>query len=106
MIPADLREKFGDSQRLILADVEDLVRLESPSRDRLALEALKAVLVERLRMLPAAVRVVPNEQEGDHVLAQFPGPTARRPALVLGHYDTVWPAGTIQTMPFRTEDGR
>ena len=30
-----------------------------------------------------------------------------RPALVLGHFDTVWPLGTLERMPFRVdEDGR
>ena len=29
-----------------------------------------------------------------------------RPALVLGHFDTVWPRGTIEKMPFRVDDGR
>ena len=29
---------------------------------------------------------------------------ARR--LVLGHFDTVWPKGTLERMPFRVEDGR
>ena len=29
-----------------------------------------------------------------------------RPALVLGHFDTVWPRGTLERMPFRVEGGR
>src|SRR5262249_29840774 len=32
---------------------------------------------------------------------------AARPALILGHFDTVWPMGTIDRLPFRVdEDGR
>jgi glutamate carboxypeptidase len=110
MMPADLLKMFRSYQRLILGDLEELVCLESPSRDRLPLELLKAVLVDRLRMMHGQVRVIPAHQEdkqgGDHILAKFFVPVARRPALVLGHYDTVWPYLTIKNMPFRIEDGR
>ena len=49
MIPRDLFDLFRSTERLILADLEELVVLESPSDDRLALEALKGVLIDRLR---------------------------------------------------------
>ena len=29
----------------------------------------------------------------------------RRPVLLLGHLDTVWPVGTLARMPWRVEDG-
>ena len=31
---------------------------------------------------------------------------ARAPVLVLGHFDTVWPRGTLAVQPFRLEEGR
>jgi len=31
---------------------------------------------------------------------------APKPILLLGHLDTVWPLGTLKTMPFRLADGR
>ena len=41
------------------------------------------------------------------MIGRFSGPAERRPALVLGHFDTVWPAGTLERMPFRVdENGR
>ncbi len=43
---------------------------------------------------------------GDHLIGRFPGPADRRPALLLGHYDTVWPLGTIDRLPFRVDNGR
>jgi glutamate carboxypeptidase len=106
MIPHDLLNMFRSYNRLILADLEELVNLESPSSDRLALEALKRVLVDRLRMLSATVTTEHGRPEDGHVLARFKGPSARCPALVIGHYDTVWPRGTIQKMPFRVDDAR
>ena len=53
MIPHDLLGMFRSYQRLILDDLEELVGFESPSGDKIALEALKGVLIDRLRMLSA-----------------------------------------------------
>jgi len=106
MIPHDLLEMFRSYQRLILGDVEELVELESPSGDRPHLEILKGHLIDRLSMLSATIRLGRNPSGEDHIVAQFAGQDPRSPALVLGHYDTVWPQGTIGTMPFRVENGR
>jgi glutamate carboxypeptidase len=84
----------------------DLVRLESPSHDKKALDALGTVLVDHLRRLGGSVEIVANDRGGDHILTRFPGPTERRPALVLGHFDTVWPRGTIDRLPPRIDGDR
>jgi glutamate carboxypeptidase len=36
----------------------------------------------------------------------FAGAGRRRPVLLLGHFDTVWPLGTLTTMPSRVGQGR
>jgi glutamate carboxypeptidase len=41
---------------------------------------------------------------GDHVGADFPG--LGTPLLLLGHTDTVWPLGTLASMPFRVRRDR
>jgi glutamate carboxypeptidase len=43
-------------------------------------------------------------REGEHLRADLPG--TRPPLLLLGHFDTVWPRGTLATMPWRVENGR
>jgi glutamate carboxypeptidase len=85
----------------------ELVRLESPSHDKPALDRLAKLLADRLLQLGASVAIVPNAQGGEHVLGRFHHEGKLRPALVLGHFDTVWPRGTLDRMPFRIdEDGR
>jgi glutamate carboxypeptidase len=85
----------------------ELVRRESPSRDKAALDALGTLLAERLIDLGASAENVPNAVGGDHVLGRFPRNSDLRPALVLGHFDTVWPRGTLERLPFRVdEEGR
>lgn len=91
----------------ILARLEELVSHESPSRDKIALDRLGARLAPMLGSAGGLVDFVPNSQGGDHLFARFPfpGSEAIRPALVLGHFDTVWPHGTLARLPFRLDDG-
>jgi glutamate carboxypeptidase len=84
--------------------LSELVRLESPSRDKEALDTLGSLLAARLREHGASVEIVANPQGGDHVLARFAATAQLRPALVVGHFDTVWPRGTIARLPFHVDD--
>jgi len=45
---------------------------------------------------------------GPHLQCEFdlPGGGKDGQILVLGHYDTVYPLGTLRIMPFREADGR
>ncbi len=84
-----------------------LVEHESPSRDKPALDAMARSLAARLVAIGGTAEVVANPDGGDHVRARFFDDPAGGPAaLVLGHFDTVWPAGTLAAMPFRVEGGR
>ena len=76
--------------------LRELVEIESPTggtadvRDRLAPE---------LKALGGVVSF-----EAGHLRADFAGEGA--PLLLLGHFDTVWPRGTLATLPWRVDDGR
>jgi glutamate carboxypeptidase len=86
------------------ADLRALVELESPSDDPIALRYCAAWIAESARDLTGGqVRVV-EQPEGPHLDIVFDGPS--RPAvLLLGHFDTVWPIGTIAARPYREDDG-
>src|SRR5580700_3133326 len=105
-LEADVIDSESRESRSLLLVLRELVSFESPSRDKQALDRLGARIVELLRSAGGSVEVAPNDRGGDHLLARFPGPAGRRPALVLGHFDTVWPRGTIERLPFRVESGR
>jgi glutamate carboxypeptidase len=98
---------FQSVQHEMIERLAELVGIESPSRDKPALDALAALLAGRLHDVGASVETIPNSLGGDHLLGRFPGAGELPPALVLGHFDTVWPAGTLERMPFRLdENGR
>ena len=61
---------------------------------------------ERFSAAGGGVRFHANETRGDHVEARFADRSGGQPALVLCHYDTVWPRGTLARRPFRVEDDK
>ncbi len=72
-----------------------MVECESPSGDEAALAHFGDLLAE----------YAPVERvEGGHLLCRW-GKTGRQ-ILVLAHSDTVWPMGTLRSMPFRHAGGR
>ncbi len=89
----------------LVADLALLVGTESPSDDRECLDRM-ATLLERwvLERLPATVRRQSHGALGDVVDVLVDG-EAPGEVLVLGHYDTVWPRGTLDEWPFTVADG-
>ncbi len=96
----------GDHTRDMLDDLGEYVRLETPSDDLAALAAGRAWAVswlERRLGPPAAIRTEPGGAHGDTVVLDFEG-TGTGTVVLLAHYDTVWPLGTLGELPF-TVDG-
>ena len=81
-----------------------LVAAESPSDDRDAVGRILAMLAIELERCGLAVRRHPGRVSGGLLYARPPR-VGRRGAiqLLVGHCDTVWPTGTIGTMPVRVE---
>lgn len=87
----------------ILADIEDLVTCESPSSD-LAAVARSADVVARTgeRLLGVAPERIVTD--GRSHLRWTLGPGEPR-ILLVGHHDTVWPLGSLETRPFSVSGG-
>ena len=84
--------------------VERLVRCESPSTDKAAVDRLGDLVAGELAVLGARVERLPQQGVGDHIRAEVgEGPTQ---VLLLGHLDTVWPIGQLDSMSLRTDAGR
>ena len=87
-----------------LTVIEDLVRLESPSTDKAALDRVGAEIARLFVELGARAAALPQERSGDHLRIEIG--RGEEQVLVIGHFDTVWPIGQIDAMPVRREDGR
>lgn len=105
-----LREHLALLQPAMVTLLRELVEYESPSDDKPRLDALACYLREYFAALGAAdATLLPVQEAGDHVRVVFAAPGggwSAPPALLLCHFDTVWPAGTTAARPFRIEDGR
>jgi len=85
-----------------------LVVCESPSDSKAAVDACVAVAVGEIRARGGRVKLHRQREYGDVIEARFRPRkrNAMKPLMLLGHLDTVWPVGTLRTMPWRVADGR
>jgi glutamate carboxypeptidase len=91
------------SREAMLADLDVLVSCESPSRDierLLAHAQLLSALMER--MLGSAPTLI-DSPVGPHI--HWRGGNDPK-VLILGHHDTVHPAGTLARLPFAVSNGK
>lgn len=100
----DLLEFCAAHEATLRSDVEALVRLESPSTDKAAVDRCGATLAQMLETVGAHVARIPQTARGDHIRAEFGG--GPKQVLLLGHFDTVWDVGQLERMPLREENGR
>jgi glutamate carboxypeptidase len=86
--------------------LKQLVALESPSHDKVAVDMAVAFVADQLRTQGADVTIVPQTTAGDQIQALWPGADQATQFLTLCHLDTVWPSGTLAKMPLREADGK
>lgn len=109
MMSADLPKRildYLDGQRAAMAELlERLVLFESPSQDPESLTRMLEILSQAFQLRRFEPRVLPGKASGGMLLAMPDARPRHRPhQLILGHCDTVWPIGTLETMPARTDE--
>jgi glutamate carboxypeptidase len=99
-------------QSALIRLIQALVRAESPSDDRAAVDACGALVTARALAAGGRVKLHRQRAFGDVIEARFGARFGRRRdkgndrILLLGHIDTVWPVGTLKAMPCRISEGR
>ena len=83
------------------------VECESPSDDRAAVNRFVDLVCDTLAPV-ARLKTISGGRFGRHLLAEMklPGRAKSGQNLALGHSDTVWPVGTLCSMPLRNHRGR
>ena len=80
--------------------LKDLVNMETPSTDPASQWQIRSRLQQELEALDYRVCLIPGRSSGGHLYATSNHRSKNQPAqLIMGHCDTVWPVGTIDTMP-------
>jgi glutamate carboxypeptidase len=116
-VPIPMRALLSGARRkqaALLDLIQQFVRVESPSDDKAGVDACVALAETHAKSLGGRVKRHRQRKFGDVLEIRF-GPKAAKtkaredPAkrtLLLGHLDTVWPLGTLKTMPCRLAEGR
>jgi glutamate carboxypeptidase len=97
---------FTERKDTITETIRQLVEIESPSDNKPAVDQLGALLAGRFEKLGGHAKFHRAQGFGDHLQVDFSGARSGKPVLLLGHIDTVYPMGTLSTMPCRVADGR
>ncbi len=92
----------------LLAGVVEWVELETPSERPDLIDRLLDRVEAQFGDLPVSIRRIPGRDGcgGQLVLTYAPGGLNGEPALIMGHVDTVWEAGTLARRPVRREGDR
>ena len=97
---------FQERQDAIVETIRQAVEIESPTVDKQAADRLGHWLASKFEALGGHSKFHRTADFGDHLQVDFPGRDRRKPVLLLGHFDTVYPLGTLASMPCRIGEGR
>jgi glutamate carboxypeptidase len=103
-----LQRELRRFERAMVRRLGEFVRCESPSHQKAAVDRLGERVAKEWLRRGAKVRVLRDKVRGNSLRAELWLGVGRPKGqiMVLGHLDTVYPLGTLLTMPFRTEGGR
>jgi glutamate carboxypeptidase len=104
-IAARVRDGAAADLDRILLDLERWVNTDSPNGDVSAVDRLAAQLAHTLEEVGLHPELVPAGERGLYLHATMQGSGRARVAL-LGHHDTVFPAGTAARRPFSRRESR
>ncbi|HTT19931.1 MAG TPA: M20 family metallopeptidase [Candidatus Sulfotelmatobacter sp.] len=97
---------FESRNDALLQNIREFVEIESPSDNKVAADRMGSFLAEKFAALGGRPHLHRAENYGDNLQIDFPGSADAKPVLLLGHFDTVYPLGTLASMPFRVDNGR
>ena len=105
MLEQEMIRQLEEETQEYLANMKRFVELESPSFERKdASDRCCDFLEEKFSGLGFRTRRIPQTECGDHLYGELG--SGRKRILIVGHYDTVFPVGTLATMPFHVEGNK
>ena len=104
---SDLLNTFMARRESMLQKLTAMVKCESFTRDKAAVDALVDLVEARLHAMKAdAAERFPQSDVGDFLLAKWNTDAPGKPFLFLAHLDTVHPPGTLDSMPITIDESR
>ena len=99
-------EHIESEKESLLAFWEELVNMESGSRDKENVDRVAERVASELESFGVATEIIPCEKAGASVVGILGKDRPGKPVILMGHFDTVFPAGTVEKRPFRVENGK
>ena len=101
---SDILQYLQGQREEMIRLLGSMVRVESPSDVPETQQEIREVIATELEQLGFKVYRIPGRNNGGMLYASYPGRTrGAKTQLMLGHYDTVWPLGTLKKMPFEVD---
>src|SRR5579862_438836 len=97
---------FESRSDAVVQTIREFVEVESPSDAKVAGDRMGAILASKFETLGGRATVHRAEDYADNIQIDFPGREGVKPVLLLGHFDTVYPLGTLAKMPCHLTSGR
>ena len=102
-----LASAVAANENWLKENLRSLVEIESPSDDPAAVNRASEFVATLAATLSARAKRHKQKHFGDVLELRFgPSRSGQKPLLLLGHLDTVWPMGTLKSMPWREVDGK
>jgi len=101
-----LSELVSESLPQYLDDLRALTSIDCGTYTPEGVDEVGRWLEAQLRDLGAAVERIPGDRFADTVVGRLAGAPEGAALLLVGHMDTVFPAGTVADRPFRTDHAR
>src|SRR5437764_3789120 len=100
----NVRQVVQQAEQLMeqyLDDLKTTVNIDSGTYTKRGIDRVGAYLQERFQSFGFSTRIDRQEQYGNHLVATHTGNVPQGPRILLiGHIDTVFPAGEVERRPF------
>ena len=101
----DILQHLQGQREKLISLLETMAKAESPSDEPSAQRVIREIIATELERMDFRVRRIPGRSSGGMLYAnQAARVRGEKMQLMLGHYDTVWPLGTLDHMPFSVDD--
>jgi glutamate carboxypeptidase len=116
LVPAQIKQAVAADSARLLNSMQELVGIESGSRDLEGLAKIAAVIAQRLSSTGMTVETIALKAPDNHILlkgatvgsavyGRIKG-TGSKKVLLIAHMDTVYPKGMLAKQPFRIDGNR
>ena len=97
---------FESRKDALVQTIREFVEVESPSDSKVASDHMGTILANKFGTIGGRATVHRAEEHADNIQIDFAGKPGVKPVLLLGHFDTVYPLGTLANMPCAIKNGR